>query len=616
MSKRAQKPIVREDLTEKSRQMFMQVFKRQSIATKLCMHTTLAVAASLFMCFATFVVSDAAALRAARTEQLNALASVLGENTRSALEFDDPSAAALTLSSLAKQPTIDFAILYDCRGQVFANYPAVVPAAMVAVRSDVAVEYSVYYAANDSGLFVDGAEAISQSSADHSNSSLSTEIVDSGRLVLHANMSGLGSQVIQRASLVSVVFFGSLVIGVAVSWLFQSAITAPIKDLVDASRCIADNQDYSIRVMKRGDDEIGVLADAFNSMIIKVQAAGKELQSINSQLEHRVNQRTAELAKSNDDLQREMAEREILQSELVSASRQAGMAEVATGVLHNVGNVLNSVNVSANMLVDNLRKSRVTSLKKASDAICQESDLATFLTQDARGKHFPTLLNELASTLTHERDAELQELKSLVANIEHIKEIVTMQQTFARCRGTTEPLQLGKLIEDALNIANAGFSSQGIEIERRFQDVPEITTEKHKLLQILINLLSNAKHALDGSNQDTKRVILSLGSAEDSLLVSVRDNGIGIPAENLTKVFSHGFTTKQHGHGFGLHSSALTANELGGALSVHSDGQGQGATFTLRLPIRQIHVNARPTELSWRDVYSATSDSAGCEVHT
>lgn len=616
MSKYAPKPIVHGDLTKKVRQMFMQVLKRQSIVTKLCIHTTLAVTVSLLFCFAAFVVSDAVALRAARTEQLYALASVLGENTRSALEFDDPSAAALTLSSLAQQPTIDFAILYDCRGQVFANYPAVVPAAMEAIKSDVAVEYSVYYAANASGLFFDGVDALSQPSADPSNSSLSTETVGSGRLVLHANMSGLGSQVAQRASLVSVVFFGSLAIGVVVSWFFQSAIAAPIKDLVDASQYIADNQDYSIRVTKRADDEIGILADAFNSMVIRIQAAGKELQTINSQLEHRVKQRTAQLAKSNDDLQREMAEREILQSELVSASRQAGMAEVATGVLHNVGNVLNSVNVSANILVDKLRQSRVTSLKKASDVICQESDLATFLTKDARGKHFPALLNELASTLSDERDVELQELNSLVANIEHIKEIVTMQQTFARCRGATEPLQLGKLIENALNIANAGFSSQGIEIERRFKDVPEITTEKHKLLQILINLLSNAKHALDGSNQDTKRVILSLGSAEGSLFVSVRDNGIGIPAENLTKVFSHGFTTKQHGHGFGLHSSALTANELGGALSVHSDGQGQGATFTLRLPIRQIHVNARPTELSWRDVYSVTTDSAGCEVHT
>ena len=68
-------------------------------------------------------------------------------------------------------------------------------------------------------------------------------------------------------------------------------------------------------------------------------------------------------------------------------------------------------------------------------------------------------------------------------------------------------------------------------------------------------------------------------------IISVADNGIGIPAENLTRIFAHGFTTRKHGHGFGLHSSALAASEMGGALRVQSDGHGCGATFTIELPL-------------------------------
>ena len=69
--------------------------------------------------------------------------------------------------------------------------------------------------------------------------------------------------------------------------------------------------------------------------------------------------------------------------------------------------------------------------------------------------------------------------------------------------------------------------------------------------------------------------------------ISYIDNGIGIPADNLTRIFGHGFTTRKEGHGFGLHSGALAAKELGGALTVESDGPGKGATFTLEFPIQR-----------------------------
>ena len=281
------------------------------------------------------------------------------------------------------------------------------------------------------------------------------------------------------------------------------------------------------------------------------------------------------------------AERDQMQADLLITSRQAGMAEVATGVLHNVGNVLNSVNVSANLAVERLKSSRVGTLAKASTIISEQPDLANFLTSDPRGKGFPRLLQELATNLGSERDAQLDELHSLVANIDHIKQIVSMQQTFAKVRGTTELVDIVKLMEDALKIDDTAFTRHKVDVVRRFSELPPILTEKHSVMQILLNLLKNAKQSVNEGGRDDKTLTLALTPGDDGITIQVRDNGVGIKPENLCNVFTHGFTTKADGHGFGLHSCALAAQKLGGSLSVHSDGVGCGAIFTLRLPFEK-----------------------------
>ncbi len=280
-------------------------------------------------------------------------------------------------------------------------------------------------------------------------------------------------------------------------------------------------------------------------------------------------------------------EREKLQAELVVASRQAGMAEVATGVLHNVGNVLNSVNVSANIAVERLKSSRVATLAKASTVILEQADLAVFLTSDPRGKAFPRLLQELATHFTSERDVQLNELRSLVKNIDHIKEIVQMQQSFAKVRGTTEYVDLVQLFEDALKIYVAGFARHKVKVVRQFCDLEPILTEKHNVVQIILNLIKNAKQSVNASGRDDKLITLTITADQSSVGIQVRDNGVGIESGNLSRVFNHGFTTKSDGHGFGLHSCALAAQQLGGSLSAHSDGIGCGALFTLRLPLEK-----------------------------
>jgi PAS domain S-box-containing protein len=273
--------------------------------------------------------------------------------------------------------------------------------------------------------------------------------------------------------------------------------------------------------------------------------------------------------------------------QLVDASRQAGMAEVATSVLHNVGNVLNSVNVSSSVIAEKIRKSKASSLTKVVALIKEhESDLGNFFANDPKGKQLPGYLASLATHLAQEQNDILDEVKSLAGNIMHIKDIVTTQQSYAKTIGVAENLPVVGLVEDAMQLNKGAMTRHNIKIVRDFADVPPIVTEKHKVLQILVNLIRNAKYACDDRGENDKQITLRIANGDGKIKISVIDNGIGILPENLTRIFNHGFTTRKEGHGFGLHNGALVAKELGGSLTAFSEGPGRGATFTLELPVK------------------------------
>jgi PAS domain S-box-containing protein len=291
-----------------------------------------------------------------------------------------------------------------------------------------------------------------------------------------------------------------------------------------------------------------------------------------------------------------------MHQQLLEVSRQAGMAEVATNVLHNVGNVLNSVNnsvnVSSSLVSDMVRTSKAGNLAKAVALLqAHENDLGDFLTNDPKGRQLPGYLKSLANHLAGEQQETLKELKSLAANIDHIKEIITMQQSYAKVLGVTESLPVVDLVEDAMRLNAGAMERHQVKVVREYFEVPPILVDKHKVLQILVNLIRNAKYALDDRGHTDKRMVLQVGlNGNNTVKISVIDNGVGIPSENLTRIFEHGFTTRKEGHGFGLHNGALTAKELGGKLTAYSDGPGKGATFTLELP-RQPREKGHSTEL-------------------
>ncbi len=281
------------------------------------------------------------------------------------------------------------------------------------------------------------------------------------------------------------------------------------------------------------------------------------------------------------------AKLERVHKQLLATSRMAGMAEVATSVLHNVGNVLNSVNVSASLLKDHLQKSRVASLVKVVALLKEHSgDLTTFLIHDPKGKQLPEFLAELAKYLVNERDSLLGEISHLTKNIDHIKEIVSMQQNYAKVSGVVETVKVPELVEDALGMNAGALVRHGIQLVREYSpELPPINVDKHKVLQILVNLIGNAKYACDETNRQDKKLVVRIATNSDRVCITVQDNGTGIARENMNRIFNHGFTTRKNGHGFGLHSGALAAKELGGSLTVHSDGPGTGASFTLELPV-------------------------------
>jgi PAS domain S-box-containing protein len=293
------------------------------------------------------------------------------------------------------------------------------------------------------------------------------------------------------------------------------------------------------------------------------------------------------ISKDITALKQAEAKLEEVHKQLVDASRVAGMAEVATTVLHNVGNVLNSVNVSASLMADKVRNSKAANLGKAAALLqAHAADLPAFFADDPKGRQLPGYLASLAEYLAAEQNEIRQELSSLCANIEHIKEIVAMQQAYAKLSGVLELLPVAGLVEDALRLNAGAVERHHVEVIREFSPVPPIVVDKHKVLQILVNLIRNAKYALDDRGHHDKRMILGIGPGGPGMVkISVIDNGVGIAPENLTRIFGHGFTTRKGGHGFGLHSGALAAKQLGGSLTCQSDGPGKGATFTLELPV-------------------------------
>ena len=295
------------------------------------------------------------------------------------------------------------------------------------------------------------------------------------------------------------------------------------------------------------------------------------------------------LRTSNEELRASAAEREALHARLMAASREAGMAEVAIGVLHNVGNVLNSVNVSATVVARKLATSEVPHLVKVGDMLREHSsDLPRFLSEDERGRHVPTFLIEATRTLEEDRKCMERELEAVTQGIEQIKKVINLQQSNAKRSLVLESVEPRELADAALEMQAGTPGWEHVHVTRRYEPVGRAMLDRHQVLQILVNLISNAKNAVRECQPGAARVTISVGEQREGaarrVVFHVEDNGVGISAANLDRIFTQTFAVRPEGNGFGLHSAATAAQAMGGALRAFSDGPGTGARFTLALP--------------------------------
>jgi PAS domain S-box-containing protein len=594
-----------------------------------------------------------------------ALATIIANNSTAALAFNDRKAAAEILGSLAAKPSILAAELLTSTGESVARF-----------APEGAVPAPAEFPAPGRFLLRQGCLLYSQ------------PILVAGKSLGVLHLAADYSRPLQRLLLFyALVMAGVLLLSAALAFLLSSrlgrAITDPILALAQTARQIGERHDYTTRAqLGPRDDELGLLAGAFNQMLDRIQAQDAALSLSQQKIEALVNsissivwERSADGAAftfisqqseailgwkpeqwlgdpafwlnhihpddaasthrafhealtrrqpyqldyrmfaahervvwirehgvillDNDQpavlrgifqdiTAQKKAEKDLarMNQKMQDISRAAGMAEVATGVLHNVGNVLNSINVSTTLVLGKLGRSETAKLAKVAEMLkLHEQDLANFLSSDPKGRQLPAYLQRLADRILREQE-ELKKEQAIVArNVEHVMQIVAMQQNYAKVSGVIEKVRLPALVDEVLQIFASELENRGIRVQRRYHSTQEVLLDRHKFIQILANLVRNARQALEDSPTPEKTLTVTIEpDASGRVRVAVADNGAGIAPENLARIFAHGFTTRQGGHGFGLHNSANAAGEMDASLHAHSDGLGRGAVFTLELP--------------------------------
>jgi len=368
-------------------------------------------------------------------------------------------------------------------------------------------------------------------------------------LLVHAELPraiSAGGREALRYALLSTVAAGLLLLAVLLAVLRRTVVD-PLVALTRQAVEIGQSDDYARAVALERGDEIGTLSREFERMMRKLEAS---------------------------------------RAELVTTARAAGMSEIATGILHNVGNVLNSVNVSAELVEARLRDSRLQKLERLAELVrAQGERFGEFVASDPRGRHVAPFLLELADGLKNEHAELAREVRSLAEGVDHIRQLVAAQQDFARRSELREQVELGSLVDMAWDIVARSSTGPLPHLEREIEDLGRVPVDRHKLVQVLVNLLKNARESIAEARRVPGTVRVRIASNGERVRIEVHDDGFGIPPENLARLFRHGFTTKPDGHGFGLHSCANAAGELGGSLRAESAGAGQGACFVLELPL-------------------------------
>ena len=278
----------------------------------------------------------------------------------------------------------------------------------------------------------------------------------------------------------------------------------------------------------------------------------------------------------------------LTQQKLVETAHGAGMAEIATGVLHNIGNILNSVNISTEEIFNTLKASKLRGLVKANEMVARHrDDYAAFFANHPKGKLIPGYFNSLGEAMKEEHELMVDEVQALTEKVSMMRDVISTQQSYAKATLYTEEVSISDLVEDALKLQQAALLKQGVNIIKKYDYTPRCSVPKVKLVHVLTNLIKNAKEAMrDVDSEVEQEMVLEIRERHPGQVdIVLTDNGCGIKPVNLEKIFNHGFTTKDEGHGFGLHTCANFMTEMGGSLVAESEGLGHGSVFTVTFPL-------------------------------
>ena len=337
--------------------------------------------------------------------------------------------------------------------------------------------------------------------------------------------------------------FALLVIGI----VLQKRIVGPLQQMAAHAVRVGKQDDLKARLNLSRKDEIGTLASEFDSMV-------------------------QNLADSR---------RKVLDS-----AHRAGMAEIASEVLHNVGNAVNSANCSVEMLDEQMARSKVHGLERAATLLRDQAPRAAeFFTSDPRGPKLIAYLTDLSATLQKERADNQNEVTRLRDTVRHIREAIATQQTFAGRSDFRQEVELPDLIDEILQMNQELIRTHEVKVVVDLPPLPELQLNKSKMTQVLVNLVRNAVQAMQGQPTDHRCLTITACCVEDNgIEIEVSDTGSGFGDEVREKLFTHGVTTKAEGNGFGLHYCANAIREADGHMTAQSAGAGLGATFRIRLP--------------------------------
>lgn len=548
--------------------------KRRSIGRKLTLSYVFLSGMSVLLACVGLLTYDIHMARQDLSRQQSSVAEVIGHNSAATLMFEDADGAAQILSGLKAQEEVRVACLFTFSGELLAKYPVDTSSECDSPETGMA---HASYDSDELRLY--------------QTVEMDGDVV--GSLVVHRGLDDLREHIVNRFYISGAIFLFAMLVSLLMASPLQRFLTGPILHLAEVARRVTSEDEYSLRADQRSNDELGDLTLALNEMLQRIEERDRQLEEYSTDLEAKIQVRTIELHESNESLiatnqrlEEEFEEREELNRKLVETSREAGMAEVATGVLHNVGNVLNSVNVGIELLREKARTSKSSGLSRVMDLANEHSDdPARYVAEHPKGQIIFPYLTRLGQTLLEEQAQTIEDLDNVQKSVNHINDIVATQQDYARPTAIGEVVPLAPIIDEAIRINHTALDDSQVEIVRDPQEQAATVADRHRVLQIMVNLIRNAQQAFDEIDRDDKRLTIRVLAVEDKLVIALEDNGPGIEADNLNRIFNHGFTTKKRGHGFGLHSCATSAMEMRGSLSVRSNGLGCGAVFTLELPI-------------------------------